>query len=153
MPDARFEDADEGPVRLIARDPDDLQVIAALCQDAVLLGSDMAFARRGRRLDILLNRFRWERGGAPERVRSVLSVLGALRVSSDGVGRDDGTVLSLLSIGFEGAADPEDPSGALLLAFAGDGTVRAEVEALEVHLRDVTRPYAAPSGKVPAHDG
>ena len=152
MPDARFADAGEGPVRLIARDPADLQVVAALCQDAVLLGSDMAWDRRARRLDLLLNRFRWERGGAPERVRAVLSVTGALEVSSDGVGRDAGTVLCLLSMGFEGAADAEDPSGTLLLTFAGDGAIRAGVEALEVHLRDVTRPYSAPSGRAPSHD-
>ena len=152
MPDARFEDAGEGPVRLIARDEGDLAVIAALCQDAVLLDSDMAWDRRARRLDLLLNRFRWERGGEPERVRAVLSVIGAMGVASDGIERDGGTVLSLLAIAFEGPAGPDDPSGTLRLTFAGDGALRAEVEALEVHLRDVTRPYAAPSGRAPAHD-
>jgi hypothetical protein len=35
---------------------------------------------------------------------------------------------------------------------AGDGAIRLEVEALEVILRDVTRPYRAPSGKVPRHE-
>lgn len=153
MPDARFRDAGEGPVRLIARDEGDLAVIAALCQDAVLLGSDMAWDRRARRLDLLLNRFRWERGGEPERVRAILSVTDVTGVGSDGVERDAGTVLSLLSAAFEGSGEDGDPSGALLLTFAGDGAVRAEVEALEVHLRDVTRPYAAPSGRTPAHDG
>ena len=152
MPDARFEDAGEGPVRLIARDGGDLAVIAALCQDAVLLGTDMAWDRRARRLDLLLNRFRWERGGEPERVRAVLSVIGAMGLASDGIERDGGTVLSLLAIAFEGPAGPDDPSGTLRLTFAGDGALRAEVEALEVHLRDVTRPYAAPSGRAPAHD-
>lgn len=153
MPDARFRDAGEGPVRLIARDEGDLAVVAALCQDAVLLGSDMAWDRRARRLDLLLNRFRWERGGEPERVRAILSVTDVTGVGSDGVERDAGTVLSLLSAAFEGSGEDGDPSGALLLTFAGDGAVRAEVEALEVHLRDVTRPYAAPSGRTPAHDG
>ncbi len=152
MPDARFRDAGEGPVRLLARDAPDLQVIAALCQDAVLLGSDMAWSRRARRLDLLANRYRWERGGDPERVRAVLTIEGVLGVASDGVGRDAGTVLSLLAIAFAGAADPEDPSGTLTLTFAGDGAVRVRVEALEVRLHDVTRPYAAPSGRAPAHD-
>ena len=33
----------------------------------------------------------------------------------------------------------------------GDGAIRARVEALEVTLKDVTRPYRAPSGHVPDH--
>jgi hypothetical protein len=37
------------------------------------------------------------------------------------------------------------------LVLAGDGAVRVEVEALEVTLHDVTKPYIAPSGKKPAH--
>lgn len=152
MPDARFRDAGEGPVRLIARDAADLGIVAALCQDAVLVGSDMAWDRRARRLDLLLNRYRWERGGAPERVRAVLSVTCALGVASDGVRRDAGTVLSLLSIAFEGPAGEDDPSGTVRLTFAGAGEVRARVEALELHLRDVTRPYDAPSGRAPSHD-
>jgi len=37
------------------------------------------------------------------------------------------------------------------LTLAGDGMIAVEVEALEVLLRDVTRPYVAPSGKLPGH--
>ena len=41
----------------------------------------------------------------------------------------------------------------MLLTLAGDGALRLEVEAIEVTLKDVTRPYRAPSGKVPHHEG
>ena len=57
-------------------------------------------------------------------------------------------VLSLLSISFEPA---EDGAGHVLLTLAGDGAIRLSVEALEVTLRDVTRPYRAPSGQAPDH--
>ena len=57
---------------------------------------------------------------------------------------------SLLSIGFEAG---EDGTGRVEMVLAGDGAIAVEVEALEVILRDVTRPYAAPSGKVPGHEG
>jgi hypothetical protein len=40
----------------------------------------------------------------------------------------------------------------VILTLAGDGAIRLSVEALEVSLKDVTRPYRAPSGKVPQHD-
>jgi hypothetical protein len=35
---------------------------------------------------------------------------------------------------------------------AGDGAIALDVEALDIRLDDVTRPYRAPSGKVPHHD-
>ena len=150
MPDARFRDADGGPLRLMALDAEDLGVISALVQDAVLSGADMRWDAKGRRFDLLLNRFRWENGArAPERVRSVLTADCVLGVSSDGIARGGDAVLSLLGIAFEHG---EEPGGALVLRFAGDGAIRLKVEAVEVRLSDVTRPYAAPSGRVPRHD-
>ena len=150
MPDARFRDADGGALRLMAFDADDLGVISALVQDAVLSGADMRWDAKGRRFDLLVNRFRWENGTrAPERVRAVLTVDCVLGVSSDGIARGGDAVLSLLGIAFEHG---EEPGGALVLRFAGDGAIRLKVEAVEVRLSDVTRPYAAPSGRVPRHD-
>lgn len=155
--DARFEDASERPLRLRAFDADDLQVISAMVQDAVFPVSEIAWDRRRRRLAILLNRFRWEdaaraeKAGRPyERVRAVLAVEEAGRVATQGVDRRDrDTILSLLAIAFEPG---EDGTGRVVLTLAGDGAIAVEVEALEVTLRDVTRPYAAPSGARPAHD-
>ena len=153
--DAKFEDADEGPLRLKALDADDLNVISGLCQDAVFLDSEVKWDRKKRRFALLLNRFRWEdtdratRRGDYERVQSVLSIEDAMRVQSQGVPKGDADmVLSVLSIGFEAG---EDGAGTVLLTLAGDGAIRVEVEALELLLRDVTRPYRAPSGKAPDH--
>ena len=155
--DARFEDADEAPLRLLAFDQDDLKVIAALAQDGVFSGHDMLWERRERRFAILLNRFRWEdaerpgRGRRPyERVRAVLSVEDVMKVRSLGVDpRAKDVVYELLDIAFEPG---EDGTGTLTLILAGDGAIALEVEALEVQLRDVTRPYAAPSGRMPRHE-
>ncbi|MCA3479159.1 MAG: DUF2948 family protein, partial [Rhodobacter sp.] len=57
-------------------------------------------------------------------------------------------VLSLLSVGFEPG---EDGTGRVILTLAGDGAIALAVEALEVTLKDVTRPYLAPSGHAPKH--
>lgn len=148
--DARFEDADEAPLRLRAFDIDDLAVVSALMQDAVLQGADMTWDRRGKRLALLVNRFRWERAARPpERVRAMLVIEGVEAVRSQGIVPGDAdTVLSILSMGFEPG---EAPSGEVVLTFAGDGVIAARVEALEAVLKDVTRPYVAPSGKVPEH--
>lgn len=162
MSDARFEDGGEAPLRLIARENEDLQVIATLCQDAVLTGADLRFSRKQRRFSVLLNRFRWEdesrakaSGRRFERVRSVLDFSDVTGVSHQGLTRDADTVLSLLSIDYtaEGEVEPGAPAGPgrVVLTFAGDGALALSVECLEVELSDVTRPYLAPSHKAPSH--
>ena len=157
MTDAKFEDGGEAPLRLVAQDAEDLKVIAALVQDAVLPMTELKYDARQRRFAALLNRFRWEDrvqaervGRAYERVRSVLVVEDVRKVQSFGFDRaEKDLVLSLLSISFEPG---EDGTGRVTLTLAGDGAVALDVEALEVRLDDVTRPYRAPSGKVPRHD-
>ena len=156
MADATFEDGREAPLNLGALDADDLRVIAALGQDAVFPASEMTWQPARRRFALLLNRFRWddkeaaERRDRPyERVQSVLVFDSVLAVASQGINRSDkDLILSLLDIEFHPA---EDGAGEVLLTLAGDGAIRLTVEALEATLRDVTRPYRAPSGHAPKH--
>ncbi len=154
MSDARFEDGGEAPLALRALDADDLKVISTLAQDAIFPITEMTWDRTRRRFALLLNRFRWEEGARvgdhpPERVQSVLVVEDAMAVASQGIDLSDTeTVLSLMAIEW---VPGEDGTGRLKLVLAGDGAVAVDVECLEVTLRDVTRPYYAPSGKVPAH--
>ncbi|WP_417719748.1 DUF2948 family protein [Salipiger sp.] len=150
--DARFEDAGGGPLNLGAMDPEDLRVLSALLQDAVLTVADISWQKRHRRLALLVNRLRREDGAhqsPPERVRALVTVGNVLAVSSQGVARGDGeVVLSVLEVGFEPG---EEGAGFVVFTLAGDGVLRASVEALEVGLRDVTRPYRAVSGRLPEH--
>ena len=155
--DARFEDGTEKPLRLRAIEIEDLPVIAALSQDAIFLASEMQWQKSKHRFAILLNRFRWEDVEAAkaqqrdvERVQSVLAIDDVISVASQGVPRgDNDTVLSLLGIRFE----PQDGGGgSILLTFTGDGALRFKVEALELSLTDVTKPYAALSRMTPKHE-
>lgn len=153
--DARFADADPRPLALRAQDADDLHILSALAQDAVLTGADISHDPQARRLALLIGRFRWEdadearAAGRPfERVRALLVVNDVLRLQSDGIGRDEATVLELLAIGWQPG---EDGTGRLTLDFAGDGTLAVDVECINLDLRDVSRPYLAPSGKAPSH--
>jgi hypothetical protein len=154
--DARFEDGRESPLALRAIDEGDLRVISSLAQDAVFPITEMTFQRRARRFAILVNRFRWEdaplaeRRRRPfERVQSVLAVEDVVHVATQGIDRDDkDTVLSLLAVEF---APGEDGAGRVTLTLAGDGAIALDVECLEVTLRDVTRPYVAPSRARPTH--
>jgi hypothetical protein len=150
--DARFEDGGEQPVALRALDADDLRVISSLAQDAVFPVTEMTWDRPRRRVALLVNRFRWEQAGgktAPERVQSVLVIEDALAVASQGFDRaDPDLVLSLLALEWTAG---EDGTGRITLVLAGDGAIAVDVEALEVTLRDVTKPYTAPSGRAPHH--
>ena len=156
MSDARFEDADENPLRLIAQDGEGLSVLSALLQDAVFPITEMTYVPRQHRFALLLNRFRWEDRDAAhkarrgyERVQSLLVFEDVLSVQTQGIDRGEaGTVLSLLSFGF---TPGEDGTGRVELILAGDGTIALQIEALDATLRDVSRPYLAPSGQVPTH--
>ena len=152
--DAKFEDGVERPLRLMAVDAEDLQVVSALVQDAVFPASEMTWSANDRRFAILLNRFRWEdadgasaRKRDVERVQSVLVVEDVKGVRSQGVQKGDpDTVLSLLSIEHHPSETGPERVEFIL---AGDGVIECEVEALEVVLKDVTRPYIAPSRQRP----
>jgi hypothetical protein len=155
--DARFEDGGEKPLYLGALDADDLKVVASLVQDAVLPVTEISWQPGKRRLALLINRVRWEdkpaaerRDRTAERVQSVLVVDNVMSVGSQGISQNDkDMILSLLTVEFEAG---EDAGGAVVLTFAGDGALRASVEALEVQLRDVTRPYLAAARAFPTHD-
>lgn len=157
MQDARFEDGGENALKLVALDAEDLAVVSALTQDAVFPASEISWNPAQRRFALLINRFRWEdtkaaeaRGRPVERVQSVLSVSDVLKVQSQGVQKGDkDMILSLLSLSF---TPGDDGMGRIELVLAGDGAIALDVEALDVTLQDVTRPYIAPSKHTPKHD-
>ncbi|MGO4853459.1 DUF2948 family protein [Phaeovulum sp. W22_SRMD_FR3] len=156
MSDARFEDGAESPLSLKAETPEDLAVMAALVQDAVLPMTEIRYEPRARRLALLVNRFRWEDRAMAEaarrpyeRVQALLVIDDVQGVSSQGIDRQAAeTILSVLSLDWQPG---EDGTGTVQLTLAGDGAIAARVECLNLTLRDVTRPYIAPSGKVPQH--
>lgn len=155
--DAGFNDALDRPLNLGAQDTEDLQVISSLTQDAVLTVDDLKWNRAERQVVTLLKRFRWEdvefakrQGRDPERVQSLLVIQNATGLASQGIDRKQlDIVLSLMSLEFSGA---EDGVGDLILTFSGDGALKVQIDGLDVALRDVTRPYVAPSKQVPNHD-
>jgi len=156
MADARFEDGDEGPLRLIAQEAADVPVISALLQDSVLPVTEMNWNRKKRRFAALVNRFRWEdldqaraQQRPYERVQSLLVVSDVTAVQSQGIDRADGdTVLSILALEWLAGSDG---TGRITLILAGDGAIALEVEALDIRLEDVSKPYVAPSRRQPRH--
>jgi hypothetical protein len=132
--------------RLSARSLEDLSVIAALLQDALVPLGDMSYMRDERSFVMALNRFRWESGeGAAqrERIHAGLRFDDVTRVRYRGIDRSDRhQFLSLLTIAYD--------DGVVVLAFAGGGEIRLDVEELHCALEDFGEPW--PAGATPAHE-
>ncbi|MGB2219671.1 MAG: DUF2948 family protein [Henriciella sp.] len=136
-------------LRLVAEDATDLQIVSAAVQDAVLKPEDIRYIQSGHRLDLQLNRFRWEIDKSDTRIRSVLSFNSVMSVMSRGISQQGaGNVLSLLSIAFEPDQDP--PGGCIRLIFSDKGELRVKVEALEVLLLDGEHQWSTP--RRPRHE-
>jgi hypothetical protein len=131
-------------LKLLALDSEDLDVISATTQDAVVRVADMGFARADHRFALLMNRYAWEAGvggkkGLRKRAALHFDRVNAAKVSGIDTNAREG-VLELLNIRFE---EGESPSGIIELCFAGGGTVRLEVECLEARLQDLGAAWAA----------
>ncbi|MDE0698454.1 MAG: DUF2948 family protein [Boseongicola sp.] len=154
---ASVQGGSERPLRLRADDVEDLQIVSALAQDAVLPASEMTWDHKRRRFACLINRFRWEAAQESEqrdlhleRVQAVLAVDDVVAVRRQAPAPDvsQDIVLSLLMLSFQ----PDgDGMGRVVLTFAGDAAVEVEVEAINVTLQDVTCTYEAPSQRTPEH--
>lgn len=130
-------------LKLIALDEDDLDIISAHLQDAVLKVADMAYLPRERRFALILNRFDWEQAHratngtkrSHERRQAALRFERVLKARVQNVRLDaKRDVLELLAVRFEPGAVP---AGKVTLVFAGGAAVQLEVECIEAELKDL----------------
>jgi hypothetical protein len=135
--------AGDRPLALHAVDKDDLAVVAAHLQDAVVRRADMTWRRRERRFVVMANRFRWEDGARADgqRTRTGLHFDFVQAVKTRNLpAEDDGTPLNLLTVS---ATPGADEAAVVALVFAGGAEVRLDVECIDCWLRDVSAPWPA----------
>ena len=135
----------DGPLKLVALDRDDIQVVSTHLQDAVVNAADIRWRAAENRVVIGLNRFDWAgaNGGAPtaQRRRAALRfdrVITCGCRNIDAHGRGD--ILNLLAVEF---AETDAPAGVVTLIFSGDAALRLEVECLEAELADLGPAWVA----------
>ena len=139
-------------LKLLALDAEDLEVISATTQDAVVRVGDMGYAQADKRFALLMNRYAWEESGKEaakkgQRKRTALHFDRVEAVQAAGINLESQEgALELLAIRFLPASDP---AGTVELSFAGGGTVRLTVECLEARLSDLGATWAAAAK--PAH--
>jgi hypothetical protein len=149
-----FPVTDDDRLRLIALDAEDLAVLSAHVQDAVLKVGDLTWLKAQKRFALAMNRFAWETlADGTRRKRDYQRRLTALHferveaVTQSGIDQNArDAVLELLAVTFEPG---ESPSGDVLLDFAGGGTIRLTVECLEAQLADLGPAWSTPH--VPRH--
>ena len=130
-------------LKLLALDSEDLDVISATTQDAVVRVPDLAFAEGDHRFALLMNRYAWEAGerGKGQRRRTALSFARVNDVKTAGINMNASEgVLELLDIRF---TPTDEPAGTIELRFAGGGTIRLAVECIEAQLEDLGAAWAA----------
>jgi hypothetical protein len=139
------------PMKFVALDREDLDVISTHLQDAAVKVADVIWRPEEKRLVIALNRFDWcsAEGDKPEfrRCRCALRferVAACKCRSVNPHGKD--AVLNLLAIEFE---ETDTPAGVVTLIFSGGGALRLEVECLEAELADIGPSWTVASR--PAH--
>jgi len=142
---------DRPSLKLIAFDTEDLDVVSAHLQDAVISVGEMAYLRRERRFAAIANRFDWTDALAASRARRrpftrrrtglrFEHVLGAQLTGIDPA--DKRQVLNILAIRFEPAGAP---GGYVTIACAGGAAIRLHVECLEAELKDLGAAWATKS--------
>ena len=125
------------PLRLVALDDEDLAVLSANLQDALIPIGDIAYLPDEKRFALAGKRFDWVKAvaGGCERCAVGLHFDHVLGVSRSGFTQSEpDLVLNLLAINFE----PIDaPAGHVILTFSGDAAIRLTVECLEGQMRDL----------------
>ena len=137
-------------LKLRAEDADDLAVISACLQDALVPVRDLAYVPEDRTFLFVANRFRWEGGLRPapgeagyQRTLCGITFSEVTTAAYSGFRRSEaGRILSLLAI------RPE--SGTIHLEFSGGATIRLEVAGILCHARDLGEPWPTPWR--PRHD-
>jgi hypothetical protein len=127
------------PLKLIALDKDDLEVVSTHLQDSTVKVADIIWRPDERRCVLGLNRFDWETAtdGAPayQRRRTALRFDRVTACKCRNVSPvDKESVLNLLAVEF---SETDAPSGVITLIFSGGGALRLEVECLECELADL----------------
>jgi len=126
-------------LKLVALDKEDIEIISAHLQDAVVKSADVHWRPSEKRLVIALNRFDWEAAhrASPE-FRRRRAALRFERVSAckcrNCTAAEKEQVLNLLAVSFE---ETDQPAGVITLTFSGGAALRVEVECLEAELADL----------------
>lgn len=123
-------------IRFAVLDDEDLAVMSAHLQDAVLKSPDATYLAATKRFVLVVARIDWRcvASGSPARREAGFHFEHVRRVQQLGFPREPTQSLQLLAVSFQ----PTDaPAGTVLLTFAGGAMIRLDVECLEAEMHDL----------------
>ena len=136
------EPADDNTrLKLRAEDAEDLAVISAVLQDALVPVGEMAYLPDERRFVLVANRFVWERkprdGKHYERTLAGIAFdeVDAVKIRGFDRGHPD-RILQILAV--------HPVPGAILFDFSGNDSLRLETGRILCHLEDLGEPWPTP---------
>jgi Protein of unknown function (DUF2948) len=136
-------------LKLVALDRDDIEVVSAHVQDALLRVADILWQPREHRFVMVLNRFDWMTAvdavaqSKPDyrRCRTALRFERVISCKCRNIDQNNKDArLNLLAVEF---AERDAPAGAVTMTFSGGGVIRLEVECLEAELADLGEIFVA----------
>ena len=131
-------------LKLLATSDEDLRVVAAHLQDAIVSTQDIASLKKSRIFLIQLNRFMWEdveKGvfRKNKRIRTILKVENVISVLSKRINKKkEKNFLDFLTIESNLLADK---SYEIQLIFSGDAVIKIKTEVIDVTLDDQGYPW------------
>ena len=135
-------------LKLISKTEEDLKVISAHLQDAIVSISDIANLKKNRKFLIQLNRFMWEdvEQGVfrkNKRIRTILKFDHVTKVASKNIDfNKKGEFLDFLAIE---SREMADKTIEMNLIFSGDSIIKVVTEVIEVTLDDQGEPWETKS--------
>ena len=135
-------------LKLISKTAEDLKVISAHLQDAIVCISDIANLKKNRIFLIQLNRFMWEdvEQGVfrkNKRIRTILKFDHVTKVASKNIDfNKKGEFLDFLAIE---SREMADKTIEMNLIFSGDSIIKVVTEVIEVTLDDQGEPWETKS--------
>jgi Protein of unknown function (DUF2948) len=133
-------------LKLVALDKDDIEVVSAHVQDAIVKIADIFWQPREYRFVMALNRFDWMSAetkpiATPDhkadyrRCRTALRFERVIACKCRDLDQNNKEArLNLLAVEF---AEKDAPAGIVTLTFSGGGAIRLDVECLEAELADL----------------
>ena len=132
-------------LKLHAQSSDDIEMLSALLQDALIAGADMVFDKAENTFMLVANRYCWELQDAGQQMRCMCGVkfgtIGAVRTR--GMTADKTQFYNLLAIEYDKAAQH------IMLVFSGGVGIQLEVSSIMIIVRDLAEPH--PSFARPYH--
>ena len=130
-------------LKLLATSDEDLRVVSAHLQDAIVSTQDIISLKKNRIFLIQLNRFMWEdveKGlfRKNKRIRTVLKFDNVISVLSKNINKKKKNFLDFLTIENNLLADN---SCEIKLIFSGDAVIKIKTEVIDVTLDDQGSPW------------